>query len=597
MAKQIIYGEQSRQAILRGVNALADAVKVTLGPKGRNVVLDKKFGSPTITKDGVTVAKEIDLKDPLENMGAQMVREVASKTSDTAGDGTTTATVLAQAIYREGAKNVVAGANPMELKRGIEKAVEVIVEEIKKMSKPVKGNMIAQVGTISANSDETIGKIIAEAMEKVGKDGVITVEEARTLETTLDVVEGMQFDRGYLSPYFVTDPERMETVLENPVILIHEKKISSMKDLLPVLEQVARMGRPLLIIAEDVDGEALATLVVNKLRGTLQAAAVKAPGFGDRRKAMLEDIATITGGRAITEDLGIKLENIKIEDLGKAKKVTIDKDNTTIVEGAGNTKDIEGRVRQIRVQVEETTSDYDREKLQERLAKLVGGVAVIKVGAATETEMKEKKARVEDAMHATKAAVEEGIVPGGGVALLRASKALDNLKLEGDQKVGAAIIKRAIEEPMRWIATNAGGEGSIVVARVRDAKAADEGFNAATDTYEDLVKAGVIDPAKVVRSALQNAASIASLLLTTEAIVAEIPEEKKDAPQMPGGGGMGGMYCDQNEERRTKNEERRTKNDGRSSIRTARRENVPPGRFCFVQTTVPMCRRCPFPRR
>ena len=542
MAKQIIYGEQSRQAILRGVNALADAVKVTLGPKGRNVVLDKKFGSPTITKDGVTVAKEIDLKDPLENMGAQMVREVASKTSDTAGDGTTTATVLAQAIYREGAKNVVAGANPMELKRGIEKAVEVIVEEIKKMSKPVKGNMIAQVGTISANSDETIGKIIAEAMEKVGKDGVITVEEARTLETTLDVVEGMQFDRGYLSPYFVTDPERMETVLENPVILIHEKKISSMKDLLPVLEQVARMGRPLLIIAEDVDGEALATLVVNKLRGTLQAAAVKAPGFGDRRKAMLEDIATITGGRAITEDLGIKLENIKIDDLGKAKKVTIDKDNTTIVEGAGNTKDIEGRVRQIRVQVEETTSDYDREKLQERLAKLVGGVAVIKVGAATETEMKEKKARVEDAMHATKAAVEEGIVPGGGVALLRAGKALDNLKLEGDQKVGAAIIKRAIEEPMRWIATNAGGEGSIVVARVRDAKAADEGFNAATDTYEDLVKAGVIDPAKVVRSALQNAASIASLLLTTEAIVAEIPEEKKDAPQMPGGGGMGGMY-------------------------------------------------------
>ena len=542
MAKQIIYGEQSRQAILRGVNALADAVKVTLGPKGRNVVLDKKFGSPTITKDGVTVAKEIDLKDPLENMGAQMVREVASKTSDTAGDGTTTATVLAQAIYREGAKNVVAGANPMELKRGIEKAVEVIVEEIKKMSKPVKGNMIAQVGTISANSDETIGKIIAEAMEKVGKDGVITVEEARTLETTLDVVEGMQFDRGYLSPYFVTDPERMEVVLENPVILIHEKKISSMKDLLPVLEQVARLGRPLLIIAEDVDGEALATLVVNKLRGTLQAAAVKAPGFGDRRKAMLEDIATITGGRAITEDLGIKLENIKMEDLGKAKKVTIDKDNTTIVEGAGNTKDIEGRVRQIRVQVDETTSDYDREKLQERLAKLVGGVAVIKVGAATETEMKEKKARVEDAMHATKAAVEEGIVAGGGVALLRAGKALDNLKLEGDQKVGAAIIKRAIEEPMRWIATNAGGEGSIVVARVKEAKSQDEGFNAATDTYEDLVKAGVIDPAKVVRNALQNAASIASLLLTTEAIVAEIPEEKKDAPQMPGGGGMGGMY-------------------------------------------------------
>jgi len=541
MAKQIIYGEQSRQAILRGVNQLADAVKVTLGPKGRNVVLDKKFGSPTITKDGVTVAKEIDLKDPLENMGAQMVREVASKTSDTAGDGTTTATVLAQAIYREGAKNVVAGANPMELKRGIEKAVDVIVEEIKKMSKPVKGNMIAQVGTISANSDETIGKIIAEAMEKVGKDGVITVEEAKTLETTLDVVEGMQFDRGYLSPYFVTDPERMEVVLENPVILIHEKKVSSMKDLLPVLEQVARMGRPLLIIAEDVEGEALATLVVNKLRGTLQAAAVKAPGFGDRRKAMLEDISILTGGRAITEDLGIKLENIKVEDLGKAKKVTIDKDNTTIVEGAGASKDIEGRVKQIRVQVDETSSDYDREKLQERLAKLVGGVAIIKVGAATETEMKEKKARVEDAMHATKAAVEEGIVPGGGVALLRAGKALENLKLDGDQKVGAALIKRAIEEPMRWIASNAGEEGSIVVAKVRDMKA-DEGYNAATDTYEDLVKAGVIDPAKVVRNALQNASSIASLLLTTEALVSEIPEEKKDAPQGMPGGGMGGMY-------------------------------------------------------
>ncbi len=541
MAKQIIYGEQSRQAILRGVNALADAVKVTLGPKGRNVVLDKKFGSPTITKDGVTVAKEIELKDPLENMGAQMVREVASKTSDTAGDGTTTATVLAQAIYREGAKNVVAGANPMELKRGIEKAVDVIVEEIKKMKRDVKGHMIAQVGSISANSDESIGKIIAEAMEKVGKDGVITVEEAKTLETTLEVVEGMQFDRGYLSPYFVTDPERMESVLENPVILIHEKKVSSMKDLLPVLEQVARMGRPLLIIAEDVEGEALATLVVNKLRGTLQAAAVKAPGFGDRRKAMLEDIATLTGGRAITEDLGIKLENIKMEDLGKAKKVTIDKDNTTIVEGGGSSKDIQGRVKQIRVQVEETTSDYDREKLQERLAKLVGGVAVIKVGAATETEMKEKKARVEDAMHATKAAVEEGIVAGGGVALLRAGKALDNLKLEGDQAVGVQIIKRALEEPMRWIAANAGGEGSIVVARVKESKSADEGFNAATDSFEDLVKAGVIDPAKVVRSALQNAASIASLLLTTEALVSEIPEDKKDAPAMPGGG-MGGMY-------------------------------------------------------
>jgi chaperonin GroEL len=541
MAKQIIYGEQSRQAILRGVNQLADAVKVTLGPKGRNVVLDKKFGSPTITKDGVTVAKEIDLKDPLENMGAQMVREVASKTSDTAGDGTTTATVLAQAIYREGARNVVAGANPMELKRGIEKAVEAMTAEIKKMAKPVKGNMIAQVGMISANSDHTIGTIIAEAMEKVGKDGVITVEEAKTLETTLEVVEGMQFDRGYLSPYFVTDPERMEVVLENPVILIHEKKISSMKDLLPVLEQVARLGRPLLIIAEDIEGEALATLVVNKLRGTLQAAAVKAPGFGDRRKAMLEDIAILTGGKALTEDLGVKLENIKLEDLGKAKKVTIDKDNTTIVEGAGDSKAIEGRVKQIRMQVEETSSDYDREKLQERLAKLVGGVAVIKVGAATETEMKEKKARVEDAMHATKAAVEEGIVPGGGVALLRASKALDGLKLEGDQAVGVQIIRRAIEEPCRWIATNAGLEGSIVVAKVKEGKG-DDGFNAATDTYEDLVKAGVIDPAKVVRNALQNASSIASLLLTTEALVSEIPEDKKEAPAMPGGGGMGGMY-------------------------------------------------------
>jgi chaperonin GroEL len=541
MAKQIIYGEQSRQAILRGVNQLADAVKVTLGPKGRNVVLDKKFGSPTITKDGVTVAKEIDLKDPLENMGAQMVREVASKTSDTAGDGTTTATVLAQAIYREGARNVVAGANPMELKRGIEKAVEAMTAEIRSMAKPVKGNMIAQVGTISANSDHTIGNIIAEAMEKVGKDGVITVEEAKTLETTLDVVEGMQFDRGYLSPYFVTDPERMEVALENPVILIHEKKISSMKDLLPVLEQVARLGRPLLIIAEEVEGEALATLVVNKLRGTLQVAAVKAPGFGDRRKAMLEDIAILTGGRAITEDLGVKLENIKMEDLGRAKKVTIDKDNTTIVEGAGDSKAIEGRVRQIRVQVEETSSDYDREKLQERLAKLVGGVAVIKVGAATETEMKEKKARVEDAMHATKAAVEEGIVPGGGTALIRASKALEGLKLTGDQAVGLQIIRRAIEEPCRWIATNAGLEGSIIVEKVKNGTG-DEGFNAATDTFEDLVKAGVIDPAKVVRNALQNASSIASLLLTTEALVSEIPEEKKEAPAMPGGGGMGGMY-------------------------------------------------------
>jgi chaperonin GroEL len=542
MAKQITYGEESRQAILRGVNQLANAVKVTLGPKGRNVVLDKKFGSPTITKDGVTVAKEIDLKDPLENMGAQMVREVASKTSDTAGDGTTTATVLAQAIYREGAKNVVAGANPMELKRGIEKSVEVIVAEIKKMARPVSGNMVAQVGMISANGDQTIGKIIADAMEKVGKDGVITVEEAKTLETSLDVVEGMQFDRGYLSPYFVTDPERMEVVLENPVVLIHEKKISSMKDLLPVLEQVARLGRPLLIIAEDVEGEALATLVVNKLRGTLAAAAVKAPGFGDRRKQMLEDIAVLTGGKAITEDLGLKLENIKIEDLGKAKKITIDKDNTTIVEGAGTKAAIEGRVKQLRTQVEDTSSDYDREKLQERLAKLVGGVAIIKVGAATETEMKEKKARVEDAMHATKAAVEEGIVPGGGVALLRGAKALDSLKLEGDQRVGMEIVKRAIEEPMRHIATNAGAEGSIVVAKVKDMKQ-DEGFNAATEVYEDLVKAGVIDPAKVVRSALQNASSIASLLLTTEALVSEIPEEKKDSPQMPhGGGGMGGMY-------------------------------------------------------
>ncbi len=543
MAKQIIYGEQSRQALLKGVNALADAVKVTLGPKGRNVVLDKKFGSPLITKDGVTVAKEIDLKDPLQNMGAQMVREVASKTSDIAGDGTTTATVLAQAIYREGSKNVAAGANPMELKRGIERAVEAVIESIKKLSKPVKGNMIAQVGTISANNDATIGKIIAEAMEKVGKDGVITVEEAKTLETSLDVVEGMQFDRGYLSPYFVTDPERMETVLENPVILIHEKKISSMKDLLPVLEQVARMGRPLLIIAEDVDGEALATLVVNKLRGTLSAAAVKAPGFGDRRKAMLEDIAILTGGRAITEDLGIKLENIRIEDLGQAKKVTIDKDNTTIVEGAGTSQAIEGRVKQLRAQVEDTTSDYDREKLQERLAKIVGGVAVIKVGAATETEMKEKKARVEDAMHATKAAVEEGIVPGGGVALLRGIHALNKLKLEGDQQIGVNLVKRALEDPMRWIANNAGVEGSIVVQKVLDQKDEEFGFNAQEERYENLVQAGVIDPAKVVRTALQNASSIASLLLTTEAMVCDIPEEKKDSP-MPGGpgGGMGGMY-------------------------------------------------------
>src|ERR1700712_1380512 len=478
MAKQIVYGEQSRQAILRGVNQLADAVKVTLGPKGRNVVLDKKFGSPTITKDGVTVAKEIDLKDPLENMGAQMVREVASKTSDVAGDGTTTATVLAQAIYREGAKNVTAGANPMAIKRGIDKAVAAMTDELKKMSKPVSGSMIAQVGTISANHDETIGQIIADAMDKVGKDGVITVEEAKTLETSLEVVEGMQFDRGYLSPYFVTDPERMEVVLENPVILIHEKKISSMKDLLPVLEQVARLSRPLLIIAEDIEGEALATLVVNKLRGTLQAAAVKAPGFGDRPKSMLEDIATLTNGRAITEDLGIKLESIKIEDLGKAKKITIDKDNTTIVEGAGASASIEGRVKQIRAQIEDTTSDYDREKLQERLAKLVGGVAVIKVGAATETEMKEKKARVEDAMHATKAAVEEGIVPGGGVALLRAVKAVELLKAEGDVQVGINIVRRALEEPARQIAANAGEEGSVIVKQLLAGNGT-SGFNAA----------------------------------------------------------------------------------------------------------------------
>jgi chaperonin GroEL len=542
MAKQITYGEESRQAILRGVNALADAVKVTLGPRGRNVVIDKKYGSPTITKDGVTVAKEIDLKNAVENMGAQMLREVASKTSDTAGDGTTTATVLAQAIYREGLKMVTAGASPMELKRGIEQAVDSIIGELKKMSKKVDAEMIGQVGTISANSDEAIGTIIAQAMKKVGKDGVITVEEARSMETSLEVVEGMQFDRGYLSPYFVTNPERMEIVLENPVILIHEKKINAMKDLLPVLEQVAKASRPLLIIAEDVDGEALATLVVNKLRGTLQVAAVKAPGFGDRRKAMLEDIAILTGGRAITEDLGIKLETIKIDDLGKAKKVTIDKDNTTILEGAGAHSAIEGRVKQLRVQVEDTTSDYDREKLQERLAKLVGGVAIIKVGAATETEMKEKKARVEDAMHATKAAVEEGIVPGGGVALLRCAKVLEHLKLEGDQKVGADIVRKAIESPLRWIATNAGVEGSIVVQRVKESKDPSFGYNAASDTYEDLVKAGVIDPTKVVRSALQNAASIAALLLTTEAMVSEIPDEKKAAFAGGAPGGMGGMY-------------------------------------------------------
>src|SRR5580704_8322485 len=541
MAKNIVYGDASRQGILRGVNSLANAVKVTLGPKGRNVILDKKFGSPTITKDGVTVAKEIDLPDPLENMGAQMVREVASKTSDVAGDGTTTATVLAQAIYREGAKNVTAGANPMALKRGIAKAVEAVVASLKAQSKPVSGPMIAQVGTISANHDEPVGRIIAEAMDKVGKDGVITVEEAKTLETSLEVVEGMQFDRGYLSPYFVTDPERMEVVLDNPVVLIHEKKISALKDLLPLLELVAKAGRPLLIIAEDIEGEALATLVVNKLRGTLRVAAVKAPGYGDRRKAMLDDIAILTNGRAVTEDLGIKLESIKMDDLGQAKKVTIDKDNTTIIEGAGKSTAIEGRVKQLRAQVEDTTSDYDREKLQERLAKLVGGVAIIKVGAATETEMKEKKARVEDAMHATKAAVEEGIVPGGGVALLRAAKGLHKLKLEGDEQIGVNIIIRAIEEPMRWIATNAGHEGSIVVQRVKEMKD-EEGFNAQTEQYENLVKAGVIDPTKVVRSALQNAASIASLLLTTEAVISQVPEEQKNAAPAGGGGGMGGMY-------------------------------------------------------
>jgi chaperonin GroEL len=539
MAKQITYGDESRQSILRGINRLADAVRVTLGPRGRNVVLDKKFGAPLITKDGVTVAKEIELKEPLENMGAQMVKEVASKTSDVAGDGTTTATVLAQAIYREGSKNVTAGANPMEVKRGIERAVAAVTEELKRLSKPVKGNkMIAQVGTISANNDETIGGIIAQAMDKVGKDGVITVEEAKSMETSLEVVEGMQFDRGYLSPYFVTDPERMEAVLENAVVLIHEKKISNMKDLLPLLEQVAKLGQPLLVLAEDLEGEALATLVVNKLRGTLQVAAVKAPGYGDRRKAMLEDIAILTGGKAITEDLGIKLENLKIEDLGRAKKITIDKDNTTIVEGAGKPRDIEGRVKQLRTQVEETTSDYDREKLQERLAKLVGGVAIIKVGAATETEMKEKKARVEDAMHATKAAVEEGIVAGGGVALLRCTKAVDALKAEGDEAVGVRIIRRALEEPLRQIAGNAGQEGAVVVGKVRELKG-DEGFNALTDEYENLVEAGVVDPTKVVRSALQNAASIASLLLTTEAIVCEIAGNGEPAPAgMPPGGGM-----------------------------------------------------------
>jgi len=543
MAKHIAYGEESRRSLLTGVNRLADAVKVTLGPKGRNVVIEKKFGSPTITKDGVTVAKEIELEDKLENTGAQMVREVASKTSDIAGDGTTTATVLAQAIFREGVKTVAAGASPMALKRGIDKAVEKAVEEIQRLSKKVKDNeAIAQVGTISANGDATIGKLIAEAMDKVGQDGVITVEEARTLETSLEVVEGMQFDRGYLSPYFVTDPERMEAVLEEPLILIHEKKISSMKDLLPLLEQVARQGRPLLIIAEDVEGEALATLVVNRLRGTLQVCAVKAPGFGDRRKAMLEDIAKLTGGRAITEDLGIKLESIQIQDLGRAKKVVVDKDNTTIVEGAGKESDIKGRVQQIRAQIEDTTSDYDREKLQERLAKLVGGVAVIKVGAATETELKEKKARVEDAMHATKAAVEEGIVPGGGVAFLRAQKALEGFKLDNeDENIGVGIVKRALEEPLRQIVANAGQEGAVIVDKVRANKSANYGFNAETEEYGDMIQMGVVDPTKVTRFALQNAASVAGLLLTTEALISEIPEAEKEAPQMPGGGGMGGF--------------------------------------------------------
>ncbi len=534
MAKQIVYADNSRQAILRGVNQLADAVKVTLGPKGRNVVLEKKFGGPNITKDGVTVAKEIELKDPLENMGAQMVREVASKTSDVAGDGTTTATILAQAIFREGVKAVTSGANPMAMKRGIDKAVAIAVAAVQGMSKPVSGDMIAQVGTISANSDHTIGGIIADAMKKVGKDGVITVEESKTMSTELQTVEGMQFDRGYLSPYFVTDSDRMEVVLEDPYILIHEKKISNMKDLLPLLEQIARAGKPLLIIAEEVEGEALATLVVNKLRGTLNACAVKAPGFGDRRKAMLEDIGILTNGKSIMEETGIKLEGVKLEDLGRAKRVTVDKDNTTLVDGAGSQKAIEGRIKQLRTQIEETTSDYDREKLQERLAKLAGGVAVIKVGAATETEMKEKKARVEDALHATRAAVEEGIVPGGGVALLRASKALHGQKLEGDEQFGLDIVRRACEEPLRQIVLNSGHEGAIVVEKVRENDNASFGYNAATDKYEDLVAAGVIDPTKVTRTALQNAASIASLMLTTEAMICEIPEKK--APAAPGGG-------------------------------------------------------------
>jgi len=528
-AKQLLFGQEARDAALKGVHLLTEAVRITLGPRGRNVVLDKKFGSPTSTKDGVTVAKEIELDAPYENMGVQLVKEVASKTSDVAGDGTTTATILAYAIYKEGCKNIAAGANPMDLKRGIDKAVEAVVEELRRLSKPVTGKKeIEQVGTISANSDSTIGKIIAEAMDKVGKDGVITVEEAKSMETSLEFVEGMQFDRGYLSPYFVTDPDRMEAVLEEPYLLIHEKKISTTKDMLPILEQVAKSGKPLLVIAEEVEGEALATLVVNKLRGTLKCAAVKAPGFGDRRKAMLEDIAILTGGQVIAEELGIKLENVTVDDLGRAKKVVIDKDNTTIVEGAGSKEKIQGRIKQIKAQIEETTSDYDREKLQERLAKLAGGVAVIRVGAATETEMKEKKARVEDAMHATKAAAEEGIVPGGGVAYLRCLPALENLKLEGDQQVGVNIVKRALEEPLRQIANNAGWEGSVVVARVKEMKT-NEGFNAATEEFEDLVAAGIIDPTKVTRVALQNAASVAGLMLTTEALVTEIPEKKEKA--------------------------------------------------------------------
>jgi len=543
MAKQLLFDEAARNAMLKGVQVLTDAVKATLGPKGRNAILDKKYGAPTITKDGVTVAKEIELKDPWENMGVQLVKEVASKTSDAAGDGTTTATVLAYAIFREGVKNVVAGANPMDIKRGIEKAVEITVEELKKLSKPVVDKKeIAQVGTISANNDPSIGELIAEAMDKVGKDGVITVEEAKSMATTLDVVEGMQFDRGYISPYFITDPERMECVLEDCFILVHEKKISSMKDLLPILEQTAKMGRPLLIIAEDVEGEALATLVVNKLRGTIQVCAVKAPGFGERRKAMLEDIAILTGGTMIAEDLGIKLENIKLSDLGRAKKVTIDKENTTIVEGAGDHAKIQGRVKQIKTQIEETTSDYDREKLQERLAKLVGGVAVINVGAATETEMKEKKARVEDALHATRAAVEEGIVPGGGVALLRCLPALEKLKLENhDQQLGINIVKKALEEPIKQIVSNAGLEGAVILEKVKASKETNFGFDAQSEQYVDMMKAGIMDPTKVTRFALQNAASVASLMLTSQVMVTELPEEEKKLPGMPGGG-MGEMY-------------------------------------------------------